>query len=535
MGHGTEQAIHRRGGADWRLPLRTARTLTFPNHTLGRRGLTRCWPFLVGVIALTSGCASTSAFNQNFVEVRTPNFHITSSLGDGPTRDLVRDLEVFHAGVLFALGLDKEDRSAPATLVLAFDGRGAIRPFAVRGAAAYLVPATDAPLLVVRTTGGFRTRVDSELRHRYAHRVLRDRSLARLPVWYEEGRSQIARTVRVYPLGAEVGRIDPDFRARLLDWRRSDWREVLAVRDLSAELTPARERFAVRAWALLHMLLFDRSYRGNTAVLDSVRRAFEAGDAGSLADRVADFGSNDELKARVYAHLERDEHRVGRMRVEGIPSADLVLSRLRPEIARDRLGGLALALGRPQVAREYFERALEVASDDPSALAGLALATARASESEETEALIKRAGSVAKGDADALARLGHAFVALAEGSESSDVRGDRLDSARQMFDASLTVDENHISALIGMGKSFLSSGGREGTAEDSERARKSFERVKRLRPGALEVDLLLARAAHQSRRPRTALPYLGEVLSRSHSTELRNRAKQLFDSIQSAP
>lgn len=534
MGHGTEQAIHKRGGADWRLPLRTARTLTSPNHTLGRRGLTRCWPFLVGVIAVASGCASTSAFNQDFVEARTPNFHITSSLGDGPTRDLARDLEVFHAGVLFALGLDKEDRSAPATRVLAFDGRGVIRPLAVRGAAAYLVPATDAPLLVIRTTGSFRTRVDSELRHRYAHRVLRDRSLARPPVWYEEGRSQIARTLDVYPLGAQVGRIDSDFRTRLLDWRRSDWRDILAVRDLSAESTPAREKFVVRAWALMHTLLFDRSYRGNAVVLDSVRRAFEAGEVDLLADRVADFGSDDELKARVYAHLERDQHRVGRMRVEGIASGDLVLSRLRPEIARDRLGGLALALGRPQVAREYFERALEGEPDAPSALAGLALATARVSESEEAEALIERAGPAAKGDAGALARLGHAFVALAERSESSDVRGDQLDYARQLFDASLRVDENHVSALLGLGKSFLSSGGREGTREDSERARKWFERVKHLRPGALEVDLLLARAAHQSGRPHTALPHLAEVLSRSHSTELRNRAKQLFDSIQSA-
>ena len=102
-------------------------------------------------MGLTLGCASSSPFNQAFVELRSPHFILTSSLGESATRALARDLEVFHAAVLEALGIPLGVHGEQPTRVVAFDGRGVSRPFAIRGQGASLVPGLDGLTLMVRT------------------------------------------------------------------------------------------------------------------------------------------------------------------------------------------------------------------------------------------------------------------------------------------------------------------------------------------------------------------------------------------------
>ena len=140
----------------------------------------RLVPVLLALVG--AGCASVSPWNQTFVEVRTPNFVVTTSHGEDAARALARELETFHAGVLYAVGLDPDARLPNPTRVVAFDDRGFTRPFAIRGEVASLLPRVDAPLLLIRAPGDFAERLPTEVRRRYARRVLRASSRARPPL-----------------------------------------------------------------------------------------------------------------------------------------------------------------------------------------------------------------------------------------------------------------------------------------------------------------------------------------------------------------
>jgi len=483
-----------------------------------------------GSLALVAllGCATGSPFNQNFVEVLTPNFRVTSSLGEKPTRVLARDLEAFHSGVLSALGLNPSAQRNHPTQVIAFDGRGFSRPFAERGASASLIPTLDGPVLMIRAEGDIRERVDDELRHRYAHRILRDLSRADAPLWYEEGRAQVGGTVQQKEDVVIIGRSNEAFRRMLLDWRRDNLVEGLSRRSLAEATSAERERFDAESWATVHTLLFDSAKRGKgAAALNSVRVAFESSSPRRLETATAALGSESELTARIYTHLEEDRYRVDRLVVSGFTPEDLVVEPLAPAIARDRLAQLALDLERPALAAEYFERALRDRPDYAPALAGQVLADALLGRTQGLEERVAALEKSAEAEIETLSRLALALLAAAVDAEEVNLRSARLRSTRAIFERILGLDPGNIIASVGIGSSLLVEG------EDFEAARKWFEAAQRESRGALGLDLLMARGAIQSGRPNSAKAHLVRALSRSHSRRIRKKARELLERVES--
>jgi len=473
------------------------------------------------------GCANSSPFNQKFVEVRTANFHVISSLGEEQTRVLARDLEVFHAGVMAALGLDPDLTRSRPTEVIAFDGRGLSRPFSVRGAGASLIPTIDGPVLMIRAVGGFRERVDPDTRHRYAHRILRDLSKAQAPLWYEEGRAQIAATIEQSGDVVLVGRSRGRHRRKLLDWRHQDLSGAMERHSLAHASDADRERFQARTWAIVHTLLFDSpKKRDGMRALDSVRRAFESDQPRQLLEATRALGEGSELTARIYAHLEEERHRVDRFQLGGLQLADFELQRVPPVVARDRLANLALDLGRPLLAAEYFERALRDRPDYPPSLAGLVLADALAGRADRIDERAEQVATHADSDAVASSRLGLALVVSAVDLPAGRERESRLHSARELLERSLQLEPGRSQARIGMGMSFLAA------QDDPDRAREFFEAVQRERPGALELELWLARVQLQLGRPNGARSHLAVAISRSHSRLIRKAAEEMYEEIE---
>ncbi len=472
------------------------------------------------------GCASSSPFNQTFVEVRSPHFHVISSFGDRSTRALVRDLEVFHAAVISSLGMSLDVKSMRPTQVIAFDGRSMSRPFSERGAAASLVPTIDGPILMIRAIGDFRERVDSDLRHRYAHRILRDLSGLKLPLWYEEGHAQLAATIEQSGDVALVGRSHAEHRRLLLDWRHQDLTTAMVRRHLATASASARTRFEASTWAIVHTLLFDSTQkREGRAALDAVLSASVLGEPGRLEKAVEALGSGPVLTERIYTHLERDRHRVDRLQLGGLSLANLELEPVPPVVARDRMGELALALERPGLAQQYFEHALRDRPDYPPSLAGLALADAVAGRLDRIEARVSRVVGSADSDAVAASRLGRALSLTAAKLPVGQKRTEYLLSARRFFERSLVLQPGRLEAQMGLGLCYLVSG------TELIRARDWFETALRQSPGSLELELWLARVQMELGRPNSALSGAQNVLSRSHSTLLRDSAREMIEQI----
>jgi tetratricopeptide (TPR) repeat protein len=476
------------------------------------------------MIAAT-GCASSSPFNQTFVEVRTPNFVVTSSFGEARTQKLALDLEVFHAGVISAVGVENETRGGRRTRVFAFDGRGVSQPFAQRGAGASLIPTVEGPVIMIRATGNFDRRIDPDLRHRYAHRILRDRLKAEAPLWYEEGRTQVAGTIDVSGNVVRVGRTDPEHQRSVLDWHRTDLAKILWRRDLSEASRAGRAEFEAQTWAFVHTLLFgDRGKRESVEALDRVRRAFESQEPAQLQEAVAALGGEEALTTRVYEHLEEDRHRVDRMQLSGLVMSEIPVAPVAPVEARDRLAMLALDLRRPALAYEYFERALSALPSHVPSQAGLALAAARSGRLEEMNEIVARIGHSAEGSAVTSSRIGLARLSAASQTEPGTQRTELLSSARRAFSRSLELEPDRIDAQMGMGMSYLVSG------EEAFEAERWFAAVKAQSPGSLDLELGIAMMDIELKRRRAGVERARSVFSRTHSVALRKRALEVIES-----
>lgn len=117
-------------------------------------------------------------------------------------------------------------------------------------------------------------------------------------------------------------------------------------------------------------------------------------------------------------------------------------------------------------------------------------------------------------------RVGSAHLVLAIAASTDATRERERAAARAAFSRALEASPENVVAMVGMGRTQLGVGG------DSDAACAFFDAARELRPGALEIDLWLAACERDRGRDRAARGWLEEVLSRSHSSLLRQRAEE---------
>lgn len=430
------------------------------------------------------GCAMLPPYDQPFVEVRTPHFEILSAFGEADSRALARTLELFHAGMDRALGIESAADTRAPLRVLAFDDRSPGRPFGIRGESAYSVPSVDRPTIVLRTSPGWREVTSVELRHQIAHRRLRDATPHRYPLWLEEGLAQLAGSIDVRGERVLIGQPIGDHATRIRDWRRGSLERLLREEDLSSYTRAARADFDARSWALVRVL---RSVDadGDQGGLTRLRRHLDAGAMPPLFETLG-MGP-DELSERIFDYVKKASYRVEVLQLDEATEREPVVRPIGPAEARVALAELALRLERPKLAEAYFERALAADPDDAHALAGLACA--RADRFDAAEPIAKRALAAADAaDPAVLVRVADFYRQAAESTSPVDEeRRARLGRARSLYGRALEVDDRSVAARLGLALVFLDEG------RDLAQGLRWLETARALRPGSLELDLVLAR------------------------------------------
>ncbi|MAG33123.1 MAG: hypothetical protein CL908_19770 [Deltaproteobacteria bacterium] len=475
-----------------------------------------------------SGCATSSPFNQDFVEVRTPNFVVTSSLGDEETLVLAQQLEFFHAGVLTALELERAPVNRVPSRVLAFDGRSLSRPFAPRAEPAYLMPSIDGATFVFRAGREFRDRATPDIRHRYAHRVLRDLSGADHPLWYEEGAAQLAGTIERQGSGVRIGAMADDHRRAVLDWRIEDLTSEFWRNDLSQQSPTARRAFEARAWAVVHTFGFaDGAVTEKSSPFAKYRRALATGDEWEKKSTLSALRLGEPtLTQRVYAHLENRRLRVRLIQLQGWKRDAIEVVPLGRAESRTRLGDLALELAKPGVAEDYFERALDADSGYGRAHAGLALVAVQEHRFDDIEGHARAALETGGGDAQVQLRIADAYRLAGFEDPNVGRRVDWIESARRHYERVLALERGSALARVGMGATHLTAGG------DPEQARPWFEAAQALRPGSLEITLWRARLEAALGAKGSAEAMAREMVSRTHWRELDRRGRAFIDALE---
>jgi tetratricopeptide (TPR) repeat protein len=482
--------------------------------------------------ALALGCATASLHHRSWLEVRTPNFEIVSSLGEEATIELARDLEAFHAGVEYALDLPKsKSATRDPTRVYAFDGRSLLRPFAVRGARSHLLPSPHRRVVVLRTGGGVRDDATRLLRERYARHLLRSRTERLRPLWYAEGLGQFASTIELHRDSVRIGG-GVDEHVRLLrDWSLSSIASTLRANDLEGWTSRDRERFVAESWALVHYLKLGVERQPNQP--PPLVRYIEALDAGASqveAARRAFDASDTELAEMLNEYVRRD--RLPRIAVR--PGNPLGAGDPSPTpLSRDRalveLAELALASGRAKRARDYFEMARAANPNNARAHAGLGNVEKREARWSEALPHYREALEIAPDDASVQHDVGGYYHAMAGHTDDASERARHLESARRHYRRGLEIDQTRADTRARMGETFLLEG------EDPALGLAWVESAQKLRPDSLEIALLHARLQQKLGQREAALETTIAVLNRTHSRDTANAARALRAEILPPP
>ncbi len=360
------------------------------------------------VIAAISSAAAPPGDEADWLALSTTHFLLFSDAGETVTRGIADDLEDLQATLAGYAG-DDTDSPLP-TYVYIFRDHARFAPFNLlyegRPAASsgYFTAADEASYIAIDadSTSDARAIVYHEYFHRFAAH-----HLPGLPLWFEEGLSQLAQSFRRSGANVQMGLPDAAHLRRLDTTPLIPLHELFRVDHQSALYNePAsKPMFYAESWALVHYLLVgddqrrDRARRfialliAGTPQEEALATAF-ATHPGELQEELERY-----IKGRVLRSLELPAP--PRPEAEGV-----ILPMSRAEVMY-RLGDLlAHQPGREEEAAAHFRAALEARPTHAPTLAALARLAERQARWKEAAHWYERAAAAAPTDADIQYRLG---------------------------------------------------------------------------------------------------------------------------------
>lgn len=353
---------------------------------------------LAAATLLIGGTAADSReiWERDWIEVRTENFIVASTIGRKQTAEIARRLENFRALMTLLASPQRADPRDPIKVYLLS------RPLPEIGLSAdlrgYSLP-TDPSIIVLRRS---RTTAES-VQHEYAHLFVRSRDPLRYPPWLDEGLAELLSTIELDGESFHVGKPPTYAMSRLRNLRWLEYSRVLAVHDPRELDGVQRAMFYYQSWLLVHYLNWgrmDRNYRRDTA------RYLRRVAAGVPAD--AAFAESFDLEITklapvLRAYGSRLRYREGTLGAR-FAEAESRLRQMRPDQVAAGIGEILMVRGELASARRYFESALNIDHDNANAQVGIAEVLTRQGDDEKAAAWWRAAAE--QGDSEAQFRLG---------------------------------------------------------------------------------------------------------------------------------
>jgi len=334
--------------------------------------------------------------------------------------------------------------------------------------------------------------------HEYVHAFLFERA-PQCPMWVQEGIAEFNSDFEIDGDYIEVGT-----RLPRLEWMFKKYGFLSTARFLSLDNSDPeynegtrQSSFYAQAWATIHYLLTakDRRHRFK----DYMQRLHH-GQPEPLALYAA-FGKH-------FPRPERDlkpyvlQHDFPHFRLERpakTSADDAVVHDMRPVEMYVAFGDLLLRshpADDPQAA-EYFQAALDIDPDEPTALRGLATAQLRRENRAEAERVLARAAELPEIDPATSTLLGSLLLEDYQKATSGELVDegaeipDSLRRAREQFERALSVQESNPFAMDGLGATLF-------FLRDYSKAQEWLERAAEATPWRTEPQqTLVALHIHQ--------------------------------------
>lgn len=435
-------------------------------------------PIALWILALGVAASSASAkelYERNWLEARSPNFVVTSALGERSTRNVVQDLEDFRTVVRFFTSAKVLEPRVP-TLIFVFPG--AVSDLGLTGPiGGYLRPGMRANYAVVRRISGYR--IGHFIQHEYTHFLVRNQGGQSYPAWYDEGLADALGATDLHDGKFELGNPPP---GRLEDLVRNAW--IPYPRLLDGSLTPDQKlMFEPQSWALVHYLIWGRPDTDFNTQLEAYLAAREKGTPAIPAFEQS-FGEDaDHLARTIRSYFDHAKYSLHELHNPFDPSQISVRRMSRNEIAA-ALGMLCIVTGHADKARPYVDAALAANSGNARALVALAELDKFDGKFDEAKPLYERA--IALEPQNDLHHLDFAeyWLDVASHAEEPGKRLEYRKSARHELVQADKLNDTNPETLAIYGSSFLAEG---------EDPRKGIDKLAhKLLPSQPQIKLLLA-------------------------------------------
>lgn len=448
--------------------------------------------------------------DQKWIEVSTANFLIRSTLSERKTIKLIRDLDLLRAAVPLFTNIESVDSAIPTNIL------------AIKRAADFEIFGVDRNYV-----GWFRSRLRNNtilirdtpsmdeaaiIIHEYVHFLMRNHSGLAYPRWYDEGFAEYLSAIKFSRNTFEVGHA-PEHRVYgILDSKWLTARQLLDPVEYQKLDTGDRQMFYAQSWALVHFLMNRTDRKSNYAedmrdYLDLISSG--SGEVGAFESAFGIPGK--ELPTKLKSYLRYGCCNVAGYKIEQLQSEFApevrALSRAEASLA---LGQTALATGKFDVARRWYEIAAEDEETRPWAEAGLGDLLKFDGEYEAAQPHFETAVALAPDDAYIQLDVGEFWLGRIGTTESQSEKDVYLQRARRSFVAAWKLNASMPETYVMNGRAYLIEGSR------IDKAIEMFEEAGYLYPSNVQIQIQLAEAYAMDDRKDDAIRTAQLILSWDH-------------------
>jgi len=475
------------------------------------------------LLLCVTGCATpTALLERSWIELRSENFAIYTTLAEPEARDLLEDLELFRATVARLTKVRDQTPRVP-TEIYAFGSAGEYRPFQPRlDTPGFFLPGLRSNVVAL-SAGENGLAARPILYHEYTHFLVHNESRAPYPPWFDEGFAELFSSVDVRGGMVRVGIVPPHRLNDLRYLKSLPYSRVIRARGLEDWSSEDIAMFYAQSWLIVHYLIYGQGMQeGDFA--PRLRRYVELVEQRTDEEQAFRdaFGMDfRELEERMKAY------------VKAIPSFGIPLEQLDAEFETEvrvvaqgeistKLGWLALFVGKVDLAQGFFERALAADPASSRAMAGIADARKFQERWDEAEPAYRRSLELGPDDWENHLEFGEYLLDRAMREEPQ--RDERLGQAREHFHRAIElapeIPEGH--AMLGMTYLIDNTAPEPGIA--------ALERAETLLPSHPAIQLPLAHLHHRAGHRERAIELLRRVVLRSHGAT--HEASKLLDELE---
>lgn len=470
---------------------------------------------LASALVLTSaaGARALPDPGDDWLQVETPGFVLTSNAKEAKTRELAEAFAGFQAALRLVQPGLRHETPVPVR-IFAFRTEKDYAPYRAvlggdpEGVAGHFFGHTWIYFIFLEAYPGRHDALPI-VYHEYVHAHLAN-NFGRLPLWLNEGLADYFSTLERRKGEIVVG-TPPE--GRLESVRATTFlpmAQLFAVTEDSPEYNERERRglYYAQSWLVVHYLLTDPD-RGRAAGA-FFRRVSEGEDADAALRATMGFGLDD-LQSHLRAYANSRTMPILRIPVAALgETPDLEVEPIPDAVALYRLGTYLAFAERP----EAVEHLRAATGGAPDAWATLGMLAGRGAVPGDPASLFARAFEGGAGEA--LSFFLHARWIL-EGS--GEIDADRIETARASLRRALGLDPSFAEARALLGGSYL-----RGPEPAAEAAATHLERALEALPGRADIAYNLALAKRALGDTETVMRLLDRVIAPA-DPELANRLR----------